>query len=55
MVLCTGYAELLGTTRPALPRISKPFDQAALAAIMEEAMSAAAKAGTVVALHPKRA
>jgi PAS domain S-box-containing protein len=55
VVLCTGYAELLGTTRPALPRISKPFDQAALAAVMEEAMTAAAKAGTVVTLHPKRA
>jgi PAS domain S-box-containing protein len=55
VVLCTGYAELLGTTRRGLPRISKPFDQAALAAVMEEAISAAAKAGTVVALHPKRA
>jgi PAS domain S-box-containing protein len=55
VVLCTGYAELLGSTRRGLPRISKPFDQAALAAVMEEAISAAAKAGTVVALHPKRA
>jgi PAS domain S-box-containing protein len=55
VVLCTGYAELLGTTRRGLPRISKPFDQSALAAVMEEAISAAAKPGTVVALHPKRA
>jgi hypothetical protein len=55
VVLCTGYADLLGVAWPGLPRISKPFDQTALATVMEEAMTAAAKAGTVVALHPKRA
>jgi PAS domain S-box-containing protein len=55
VVLCTGYADLLGHARPGLPRITKPFDQAALASVMEEAISAAAKAGTVVTLQTKRA
>ncbi|HKU07124.1 MAG TPA: response regulator, partial [Bradyrhizobium sp.] len=54
VVLCTGYADLLGAARPHLPRLSKPFDQAALASAMEEAI-AAANTRTVVTLHPKRA
>ena len=52
VVLCTGYAELLDSTRPHLPRISKPFDQATLVAAIEEAMRAAR---SVVTLQPKRA
>ncbi|MFG3592111.1 MHYT domain-containing protein [Bradyrhizobium sp. RDI18] len=55
VVLCTGYAELLGSTQPHLPRISKPFDQAALLAAIEEVMSAQAASRSVVTLHPKRA
>jgi DNA-binding LytR/AlgR family response regulator len=35
VVLCTGYAELLGSAQPHLPRISKPFDQAALVASID--------------------
>jgi PAS domain S-box-containing protein len=53
VVLCTGYADLPDTPRPHLPRISKPFDQAALVAAIEEATRAAANARSVVTLHPK--
>jgi PAS domain S-box-containing protein len=53
VVLCTGYADLPESTRPHLPRISKPFDQAALVAAIEEATRAAANAHSVVTLHPK--
>ena len=55
VVLCTGYAELLGSAQPHLPRISKPFDQAALVAIIEEVMRAQADARSVLTLRPKRA
>ncbi|MBR1124908.1 PAS domain S-box protein [Bradyrhizobium lablabi] len=55
VVLCSGYAELLDTTRPHLPRISKPFDQATLVAAIEEAMRAEAYARSVLKLQPKRA
>jgi CheY-like chemotaxis protein len=53
VVLCTGYADLPESTRPHLPRISKPFDQAALVAAIDEATRAAANAHSVVTLHPK--
>ena len=53
VVLCTGYADLPDIPRPHLPRISKPFDQAALVAAIEEATRAAANAHSVVTLHPK--
>jgi PAS domain S-box-containing protein len=53
VVLCTGYADLPDSTRPHLPRISKPFDQAALVTAIEEAMRAQANAHSVVTLHPK--
>ncbi|WP_245310753.1 MHYT domain-containing protein [Bradyrhizobium valentinum] len=53
VVLCTGYAELPGFTH--LPRISKPFDQTALVAAIEEAMRVQADMRSVVTLHPKRA
>jgi CheY-like chemotaxis protein len=55
VVLCTGYADLPGGARPHLPRIAKPFDQTALAAVMDEAIAAEAKAGTVVTLQTRRA
>jgi PAS domain S-box-containing protein len=55
VVLCTGYAELLGTAQPHLPRISKPFEQAALAAVIDEVMRAQADARAVLTLRPKRA
>jgi PAS domain S-box-containing protein len=55
MVICTGYAELLGTAQPHLPRISKPFDQAALVAVIEEVIRAQAEARSVLTLRPKRA
>jgi PAS domain S-box-containing protein len=55
VVLCTGYAELLGATQPRLPRISKPFDQAALVAMIDEVMRAQADARSVLTLRPKRA
>ncbi|MGQ0686208.1 MHYT domain-containing protein [Bradyrhizobium sp.] len=54
VVLCTGYAELPAAARPLL-RLSKPFDQAALAAVLEDAMREQAAARAVVTLHPKRA
>jgi CheY-like chemotaxis protein len=55
VVLATGYADLLVSTRPHLPRISKPFDQAALAAVMEEAIGNQANASAHLALQPKSA
>jgi PAS domain S-box-containing protein len=55
VVLCTGYAELPGSTQPHLPRISKPFDQTALVAAIEEAMRVQADMRSVLTLHPKRA
>ncbi len=55
VVICTGYAEFPDFMRPHLPRISKPFDQTALAAAIEEAMRLQAEASSVLALHPKRA
>jgi CheY-like chemotaxis protein len=55
VVLCTGYAELLGSAQPHLPRISKPFDQAALVAVIDEVMRAQAASRSVLTLHPKRA
>jgi CheY-like chemotaxis protein len=38
LLLSTGYAELPSGERSSLPRISKPFDQAALAKAIEAAM-----------------
>lgn len=55
VLLCTGYAELPGSTQPHLPRISKPLDQTALVAAIEEAMRVQANMRSVLTLHPKRA
>ena len=55
VVLCTGYAEFPGSTQPQLPRISKPFDQTALVAAIEEAMRVQADMRSVLTLQPKRA
>jgi CheY-like chemotaxis protein len=55
VVLSTGYAELPGSMRPHLPRISKPFDQATLAAVIVEAMREAAQSGSVLTFLPKSA
>jgi PAS domain S-box-containing protein len=55
VVLCTGYAELPDSTQPHLPRISKPFDQTALVAAIDEAMRVQADMRSVLTLHPKRA
>jgi PAS domain S-box-containing protein len=55
VVLCTGYAELPDSTQPHLPRISKPFDQTALVAAIEEAMRVQIDVRSVLTLHPKRA
>ena len=55
LLLSTGYAELPSGERSSLPRISKPFDQAALAKGIEAAMRNAEPAGSVVALRPKSA
>jgi PAS domain S-box-containing protein len=55
VVICTGYADLPGSTRLDLPRIAKPFDQIALAAAIEEAMRTQADAPSYLALQPKRA
>ncbi|HLZ01423.1 MAG TPA: MHYT domain-containing protein [Bradyrhizobium sp.] len=55
VVLSTGYAELPGSMRPHLPRISKPFDQAALAAVIAEAMRETAQTGSVLTFLPRSA
>ena len=54
-LLSTGYAELPSGERSSLPRISKPFDQAALAKAIEVAMRESEPAGSVVAFRPKSA
>jgi CheY-like chemotaxis protein len=55
ILLSTGYAELPTGARPNLPRISKPFDQAALAKAIEAAMRERERTGSVVAFRPKSA
>jgi PAS domain S-box-containing protein len=55
LLLSTGYAELPGGARSSLPRISKPFDQAALAKAIEEAMREKEHTGAVLAFRPKSA
>ena len=54
-LLSTGYAELPSGERSSLPRISKPFDQAALARAIEAAMRETELTGSVVAFRPKSA
>jgi CheY-like chemotaxis protein len=54
-LLSTGYAELPSGERSSLPRISKPFDQAALAKAIEAAMRETEHTGSVVAFRPKSA
>jgi len=51
LLLSTGYAELPSGERSSLPRISKPFDQAALATAIEAAMRDDAHTGSVVAFR----
>jgi len=55
VVICTGYAEFPDTARPHLPRVSKPFDQTALAAAIEEAMRERADERAALVMQPKRA
>jgi PAS domain S-box-containing protein len=55
VVLSTGYAELPGSVRSHLPRISKPFDQAALAAIIDTAMRERERAASVLTFRPRSA
>lgn len=55
ILLSTGYAELPSDTRSSLPRISKPFDQTALARAIEAAMREEEAGGEVVAFRPKSA
>jgi CheY-like chemotaxis protein len=55
LLLSTGYAELPSGEHSSLPRISKPFDQAALAKAIEAAIRETEHAGPVVAFRPKSA
>lgn len=55
ILLSTGYAELPSDARSSLPRLSKPFDQAALAKAIEAAMREQEPTGAVVAFRPKSA
>jgi CheY-like chemotaxis protein len=55
LLLSTGYAELPSGARSSLPRVSKPFDQAALATAIEAAMRDGEHSGSVVAFRPKSA
>ena len=50
-----GICRASGSMRLDLPRISKPFDQTALAAAIEQAMRAQADAPSFLAVQPKRA
>jgi PAS domain S-box-containing protein len=55
LLLSTGYAELPSGEHSSLPRISKPFDQAALAKAIEAAIRETEHTGPVVAFRPKSA
>jgi CheY-like chemotaxis protein len=55
ILLSTGYAELPSKARSDLPRLSKPFDQAALAKAIEAALRGEEPAGSVVVFRPKSA
>jgi PAS domain S-box-containing protein len=55
ILLSTGYAELPSEARSDLPRLSKPFDQAALAKAIEAALRGEEPAGSVVVFRPKSA
>ncbi|MDA9506900.1 chemotaxis protein CheY [Bradyrhizobium sp. CCBAU 11386] len=55
ILLSTGYADLPSDARSSLPRLAKPFDQAALAKAIEAAMGEEEPAGSVVAFRPKSA
>jgi CheY-like chemotaxis protein len=55
ILLSTGYAELPSEARSILPRLSKPFDQTALAKAIEAAMRDGEHPGSVVAFRPKGA
>jgi CheY-like chemotaxis protein len=54
ILLNTGYAELPSDAQLSLPRLSKPFDQAALAKAIEAAMREEEPTGSIVA-RPKSA
>ncbi|MET4324531.1 PAS domain S-box-containing protein [Bradyrhizobium sp. i1.15.2] len=55
ILLSTGYAEIPSDERSSLPRLSKPFDQAALAKAIEAAMREDEPTGSIVAFRPKSA
>ena len=55
ILLSTGYAELPSEARSNLPRLSKPFDQVALAKTIEAAMREGEHTGSVVAFRPMSA
>jgi PAS domain S-box-containing protein len=55
ILLSTGYAELPSDARSDLRRLSKPFDQVALAKAIEAAMREDEPTGSVVAFRPKSA
>jgi CheY-like chemotaxis protein len=55
ILLSTGYAEIPSDERSSLPRLSKPFDQAALAKAVEAAMREDEPTGSIVAFRPKSA
>jgi len=55
ILLSTGYADLPSDARSGLPRLSKPFDQAALARAIEAATGEDEPTGSIVAFRPKSA
>ncbi len=55
VLLSTGYADLPSDVRSSLPRLAKPFDQAALAKAIEAAMREEEPTGSIVAFRPKSA
>ncbi|MCK1711393.1 MULTISPECIES: MHYT domain-containing protein [unclassified Bradyrhizobium] len=55
ILMSTGYADIPSDARSSLPRLSKPFDQAALARAIEAAMGEQEATGSIVAFRPKSA
>jgi PAS domain S-box-containing protein len=53
VVLATGYAELPPGTDPSLPKLAKPYQQEALAAVLAEQTCRPLRGDTIVRLRPR--
>jgi FixJ family two-component response regulator len=54
IILATGYAELPSTTDPSIPKLSKPFNQDALAQAIVDCATRVEVSRRVVSFRPKK-